>query len=274
MNVQPRRVRLAHLSDIHFGVEDVAACEAAIGAVADFAPDLVVVTGDLTRNGLPREFRAARAWLDRLPGPRLVTPGNHDTPYWNLVLRTLVPFNRYRRFIGPSHQAVDMEGVAARAINSARGPQPRLNWSKGAVRLKRVREAGAELAAAGRRLKLFACHHPLREIEGERVAGGVRRGAAAGAILAAAEVDLILTGHLHHPFAVPLPCGDGRTYAVGAGTLSLRTRGPPAGFSTIEADEAQMTVIAHGWTGSHFEPYRTWGLPRRPTSADGGSPGS
>ncbi len=69
-DVQPRRarpgnIRLVHLSDIHFGVEDAAACEAAIGAVADFAPDLVVVTGDLTRNGLPREFAAARA----LAGP-------------------------------------------------------------------------------------------------------------------------------------------------------------------------------------------------------------
>lgn len=262
-NVGPGRVRLVHLSDIHFGVEDAAACEAAIGAVADFAPDLVVVSGDLTRNGLPREFRAARAWLDRLPSPRLVTPGNHDTPYWNLALRALTPFNRYRRYIGPSHQAIDLDGVAARAINSARGPQPRLNWSKGAVRLNRVSEAGAQLAAAGDRLKVFACHHPLREIEGEKVAGGVRRGEAASAILAQAEVDLILTGHLHQPFALPLPYGDGRTYAVGAGTLSLRTRGPPAGFSTIEADADEIMVIAHGWTGSHFEPFRTWGLPRR-----------
>ena len=269
MNARPKEpaatsVRLAHLSDIHFGAEDADACEAAIEAVTAFAPDLVVVTGDLTRNGLPREFRAARVWLDRLPSPPLVTPGNHDTPYWNLFLRTLTPFNRYRRFIGSSSQAVDLPGVAARAINSARGPQPRLNWSKGAVRLAAVRLVGAELAAAGARLKVFACHHPLREVEGERVAGGVRRGEAAAEILAMAGVDLILTGHLHLPFARPLPCGDGLTYAVGAGTLSLRTRGNPAGFSLIEADEAQVTVTAQGWTGSHFEPYRTWGLPRRP----------
>ena len=53
-------IRIAHLSDIHFGGEDVAATEAAIGAVAAFAPTLTVVTGDLTLNGLPREFRAAR----------------------------------------------------------------------------------------------------------------------------------------------------------------------------------------------------------------------
>jgi 3',5'-cyclic AMP phosphodiesterase CpdA len=257
------RVRLAHLSDIHFGCEDVGACDAAVEAVAALTPDLVVVTGDLTCDGLPSEFRAARAWLDRLPAPLLVTPGNHDTPYWNLPLRALVPFQRYRRFIGPVSEAVDTEGVAARAVNSARGAQPRLNWSKGAVRLAKIREAGEQLSAAGAGLRVFACHHPLREVEGERVAGGVRRGEAASAILAGAKVDLILTGHLHLPFAFPLPYGDRHTYAVGAGTLSARTRGVPAGFSTIEADEIEITVVAQAWTGSHFEPFRTWGLPRR-----------
>ena len=256
-------VRLAHLSDIHFGCEDVAACEAAIAAVTALGPDLVVVTGDLTRDGLPSEFAAARAWLERLPTPRLVTPGNHDTPYWNLPLRALIPFARYRRFIGPVGEAVDGAGVSARAVNSARGAQPRLNWSKGAVRLRGVRAAAVDLAAAGAALKVFACHHPLREVEGERVAGGVRRGEAASAILAHAKIDLILTGHLHLPFAIPLPHGDGRTYAVGAGTLSVRTRGNPAGFSIIEADAEEIRVTAQGWTGSHFEPFRTWGLPRR-----------
>ncbi|HEX4182561.1 MAG TPA: metallophosphoesterase [Caulobacteraceae bacterium] len=257
------RVRLAHLSDVHFGCEDAEACEAAVEAVAAFAPDLVVVTGDLTSDGLPSEFVAARAWLDRLPAPLLVTPGNHDTPYWNLPLRALVPFQRYRRFIGPVSEAVDGEGVAARAVNSARGAQPRLNWSRGAVQLSRVREAGVQLSASGTALKVFACHHPLREVEGERVAGGVRRGEAASSILARARIDLILTGHLHLPFAFPLPYGDQRTYAVGAGTLSIRTRGTPAGFSLIEADETEITVVAQAWTGSRFEPFRTWGLPRR-----------
>jgi 3',5'-cyclic AMP phosphodiesterase CpdA len=259
-------IRLAHLSDIHFGCENAAACDAALAVVADLAPDLIVVTGDLTRNGLPSEFRAARAWLDRLAGPRLVTPGNHDTPYWNLPLRALVPFARHRRFIGPVGQGVDLERVSGRAVNSARGAQPRLNWSKGAMNLEAVRLAAAELAGAGDRLKLFACHHPLREVEGERVAGGVRRGEAASDILARGKVDLILTGHLHLPFAQPLPYGDGRTYAVGAGTLSERTRGAPTGFSIIEADATQITVVALGWTSAGFVPFRTWGLPRRGAS--------
>ena len=58
-----------------------------------------------------------------------------------------------------------------------------------------------------------------------------------------------------------LKFGDEHTYAVGAGTLSTRTRGTPPGFNCITADAETITVTAQGWTGSHFEPYRTWGLP-------------
>jgi 3',5'-cyclic AMP phosphodiesterase CpdA len=260
-------IRLAHLSDIHFGGEHAGACEAAIEMVASFAPHLVVVTGDLTLNGLPREFRAAQQWLARLPLPRLVTPGNHDTPYWNLPLRALRPFARYQRYIGaPEQSDYVAPGLSAYAINSARGAQPRLNWSRGAINLRRIATVAGQLDDDPASLKVFACHHPLIDLQGAPVAGGVHRGAAAARTLVHAGVDLILTGHVHNPFALTLP-GDPRgAFAIGAGTLSLRTRGSPQSYSTIEADAETITVTAMGWTGSSFEPYRSWPLPRRAAS--------
>ena len=255
-------IRIAHLSDIHFGGEDKAAVEAAIGAVAGFGPTLTVVSGDVTLNGLPREFRAARAWLDRLPQPRLITPGNHDTPYWNLVLRALTPFRRYRRYIGQAEVSrFDAPGLAARSLNSARGAQPRPNWSKGAISTKTLQRIDWGPPAA---LKVFSCHHPLVDIAGAPVTGGVHRGAAAAAMLAASGVELVLTGHVHNPFVLPLPEAEPGCYAIGAGTLSLRTRGTPAGFSTIVVDEARIEVAALGWTGTRFEPEQAWSLTRRP----------
>jgi len=254
-------IRIAHLSDIHFGGEDAAAVEAAVAAVAAFAPTLTVVTGDLTLNGLPSEFRAARAWLDRLPWPRLVTPGNHDTPYWNLLLRALVPFNRYRKYIGePQVVAHDAPGLAVRCINSARGAQPRPDWSKGAMALQPLRTLDWGAAAT---LKVFGCHHPLIDIAGVPVTGGVHRGEEAAAILAAADVDLILTGHVHVPFALALPGALSPCYALGAGTLSIRTRGAPASFSTIVAESAAFKVTALGWNGREFGVLKEWRLPRR-----------
>jgi 3',5'-cyclic AMP phosphodiesterase CpdA len=254
-------IRIAHLSDTHFGGEEPAAVEAAIEAVAEFAPTLTAVTGDLTLNGLPREFRAARAWLDRLPKPLIVTPGNHDTPYWNLLLRALTPFDRYRTYIGaPQLVGYDAEGLTVRCLNSSRGAQPRLNWAKGAIALDLLRNIDWGSDAA---LKVFGCHHPLIDIAGAPVTGGVRRGDTAAAILAASGVDLILTGHVHVPFALALPGASSPCYALGAGTLSIRTRGAPPSFSTVVAHRETFEVTALGWTGRGFEVLKDWRLPRR-----------
>jgi predicted phosphodiesterase len=92
-----------------------------------------------------------------------------------------------------------------------------------------------------------------------RVWGGARAAKA----FSEAKADLVLSGHIHAPFVWPFPFGDGRTYAVGSGTLSLRERGVPPGFNVVEADEAAIRVTALGWSGSRFEPQRTWSLDRR-----------
>ena len=256
-------LRLVHLSDTHFGFEDRGAIEAALAIAHDVAPSLTLVTGDLTLAGRPAEFRAARAWLDRLPRPLLATPGNHDTPYWNIVLRSLTPFDRWRRYIGADESAAfEGPGLAAYALNTARGAQLRPNWALGAISRPAVDGVAARFAGAGGALRVFACHHPLIHVEGAPVSGGVHGGDAAARALCEAGVDLILTGHLHNPFARPLPYGAGRSYIAGAGTLSRRTRGVPASFSIIEAAANAVTVTAHAWTGSHFEPFRTWAFPR------------
>jgi len=256
--------RLVHLSDPHFGGENAGAVAAVVDVLRADPPDGIVVTGDLTLNGLSKEFEAAAAWLSALPQPWLATPGNHDTPYWNLPLRALAPFDRYRRYIGaPGGEALDEAAFSVRTITTARGAQPRLDWSKGAIDLDACQAAVRSMADDSRRLKVVACHHPLLEALDAAVTGEVHRGEAGARLLAEGGVDLILTGHVHNPFVSALPFGDGRTYAVGAGTLSTRLRGTPAGFNCVDVDEETVTVTAMGWTGSGFEPYRTWGVGRR-----------
>ncbi len=260
-------VRIAHLSDIHFGWEDRRAVEAAVATVAAFDPTLTVVTGDLTLNGLPREFQAARRWLDRLPTPRLVTPGNHDTPYRNLILRALTPFSRYRRFIGePNLETFDGPGLTARTLNSARGGQRRLDWSKGVLAIDELRAIDWS-APEGASLRVFGCHHPLIDLPGAPVTGGVHCGSEAAAILVERGVELVLTGHVHVPFALPLVEGGRVSYAIGAGTLSLRTRGVRPGFSTIVAETDAFQVQVQAWDGARFAPERSWTLPRGPGAA-------
>jgi 3',5'-cyclic AMP phosphodiesterase CpdA len=257
--------RIVHITDIHFGGEDEAAVEAATRWVLEDPPDLVVVTGDITLNGKPREFEAAARWFERLPRPLVHTPGNHDTPYLNIPLRALTPFDRYRRWIGPTEgEGHVLPDAAVLAINTARGGQPRFDWSKGVIDLETADKVAARLAAGPPgSLRVMACHHPLVDTVKAPVSGGVHRGHLAAERLAAQGIDVILSGHVHNPFADPLPHGDGKTYLVGAGTLSKRLRGVPASFNCMTVEPGCVHVVALAWGGSSFEPYRTWQLPRR-----------
>lgn len=261
-------VRIIHLSDIHFGCENKPAVAATRDYIMANPFDLLAVTGDVTTIGAEAEFRAAAEWLRALPGPQLGTPGNHDTPYANLIARLFWPFRRYDKYLGPAwRDGFSGPGLMAQSINTSRGAQIRLNWSKGAIRENDTETVTAALGhAPARTLRVALCHHPLVEVTGGPMTGRVRGGSHCAAILAKGEVDLVLSGHVHTPFALALPCHDERTYAVGAATLSLRERGAPAGFNVIEATEDCVQVTAQGWTGSHFEPFRTWALPRRQAS--------
>jgi 3',5'-cyclic AMP phosphodiesterase CpdA len=80
-------MRIAQITDAHVTAEGTlwkdwldtrASLAAAVDALNRIAPDLVVLTGDLTEVGAPEEYAAARAILDRLDAPLRLIPGNHD----------------------------------------------------------------------------------------------------------------------------------------------------------------------------------------------------
>ncbi|CAN7508916.1 metallophosphoesterase [Phenylobacterium sp. LjRoot225] len=258
-------MRLAHLSDLHFGGENGAAVAAARAYVNAGGVDLTVISGDITRYGAPEEFVAAATWLEGLRGPRLVTPGNHDAPYFAVPQRLFAPFRRFMARIGPADaQGYVAPGLAVRGVNTARGAQPRMNWSKGQIARRQVaRTLKAFASVPADDVRIVVCHHPLAEMIGGPMTARVWGGAAAARAFSEARVDLVLSGHIHAPFAWPYPFADGRTYAVGAGTLSVRERGVPPGFNLVDIERAAIRVAALAWTGSHFEPYRTWSLDRR-----------
>ncbi len=259
-------VRLAHLSDIHFGGENKPAVAAATEMLNAGAFDLVVVTGDLTRYAEVSEFAAAAAWLAQIQAPKLVTPGNHDAPYLAWAERIFAPFRRYEHAIGPAPAQIHLGGgFAVRGLNTARGAQPRLNWSKGQISRRQVAAAVGWFEDSDRDcVRIVACHHPLTEMIGGPMTARVWGGPAAARGFTQAQVDLVLSGHIHAPFTWPYGFGDGKTYAVGAGTLSTRERGgAPPSFNVVDIEGAAIRIAALGWTGSHFEPYRTWSVDRR-----------
>lgn len=258
--------RILQFSDVHFGCEHKHACEAALDHAHAQAPDLVLITGDITQQGLPNEFEAAGRWIQRMPDPRFVIVGNHDVPYWSLLARLFRPWKAFERAIGHpahDHQFLSPE-MMVRGVVTARGWQARPNWSKGVIDLDQTRRAAEALRQAPvGTLRVLACHHPLVEMIGTPMTGDVKRGEAAALIFQEAGVDLITTGHVHVPFALPIALGDRCSYAVGCGTLSHRERGAPPSFNQIEWDDHAITVTVMAWTGERFEADKVWKLPRR-----------
>ena len=86
---------IAHVSDLHFGAHVEARAETLLVDVWERKPDLVVVSGDLTQRARQAEFSDARRFLDRLPSPVLIVPGNHDLPLINLPKRMIRPHQSY-----------------------------------------------------------------------------------------------------------------------------------------------------------------------------------
>lgn len=233
-------MKLAQISDLHFGAEDPELVEALSERLNAIEPDLIVVTGDLTQYGRRREFDSAAQFFDRLKAPLIGAPGNHDTPYFNLAARVAQPFARYRKRLGQTLADEYREDrLHAVMLDTARGAQTRLDWSLGDVRSRDV-IAAADAVGGHNGLRLVAGHHPVVAPGGLKGRAKTRGGALAAQLMADGGVDLYLSGHLHQVFAEPLTAQDGSPcWFVGAGTaLSRRTRGEPASFNVIERDGA------------------------------------
>lgn len=79
-------MRIAQITDIHMtagpppagGYDAVAALDAVLARVADLAPDLVLLSGDMAANGLAAEYARLAERLAGFPAPMLAVPGNHD----------------------------------------------------------------------------------------------------------------------------------------------------------------------------------------------------
>jgi 3',5'-cyclic AMP phosphodiesterase CpdA len=266
--------RLLQFSDVHFGVEHGRACAAALDYAHATPNDLILITGDVTQKGLPDEFAAAGAWIRAMPEPTFVIVGNHDVPYYGLLDRLFWPWRAFETATGhPAHDGeFKREALMVRGVTTARGWQARLNWSKGVIDLDQTRRAAAALRQAPTgALRILACHHPLIEMIGTPMTGDVKRGDAAALIFAEAGVDLIMTGHTHIPFALPIDLSDRCSYAVGCGTLSHRERGAPPSFNQVEWDEREIVVTVIQWSGSRFEPAQVWRLPRRQDTRHAGT---
>jgi 3',5'-cyclic AMP phosphodiesterase CpdA len=272
-------LRLVHLSDIHFwqyefnplrllGKRLLGTASLVVGRARRFRlerapelvdrvcsldPDHILITGDLTTTALPGEFRTARsslsAWLDD-PERVTIIPGNHDR-YTMRAHRS----RRFEHFFGrfsPQHaypwlRRID-EGTAILGLDptrswiSARGKLP-------AHQLQRAREILEESGPIPR--LLIACHYPVavpREYQHDYARKPLENAGELAGWLGSIGPHPFCCGHVHavwvhRPQAIP----NQLCLNPGAPLFRDRTGRHPPGFLEVTLDDADVSVVHHGW---------------------------
>lgn len=239
--MQGHHLTIAQFSDIHCGhvMFDADLMEAAINEIAELAPDLVVMAGDLTSEGYAPQFRQAKRYLDRLDGLEMVViPGNHDLMN--------VGFLHFRDAFGKSDRVMRIpfatsEGQPQRyatvvAVNSSK---PDLaDGEIGHIRYDWIRQCYEWPDD----YRVFVLHHHLVSVPGTgRERNIVWDAGDVLALLTELKVDLVLSGHKH----VPNVWQFGEMLLVNSGTCSShRVRGyTRPSYNVIEISDERVRIV-------------------------------
>ena len=259
--------KIVHLSDVHFGTADPAVTELVVGKINEIGPDVVVVSGDLTQRAKREEFKQARAFLDRLPTPQIVVPGNHDVPLYNVLDRFLHKLDKFEKYITADLMPTFIDDeIAVVGVNTARS----LTIKGGRISDEQIEYIRSQFVGLRTDvLKVVVTHHPFDLPEGHSEEDVVGHAERAMPMIADCGGDVFLAGHLHvsniETTGKRYNLNNGRVaLIIQAGTAtSARVRGEPHSFNTIEFEQPWLRIerlecrsIADGFRPAEHKIYK------------------
>ncbi|MDF2753389.1 MAG: metallo-phosphoesterase [Gaiellaceae bacterium] len=248
-----QRIRVLHLSDLHFGSHDDPRLEPGLeGLIERVDPELIIASGDLTHRGRAEQHDRAAAFLRGLARPVVAVPGNHDIPYTPIArfTQTWKQFERHWETTEPVYRSDTLFVVG---LNSVR---PWLHQS-GRLRSAQLRSAAEHLEQApASALRIVVLHHHLLGAPWRSRKKPVARRSKVLAALVDARAELILAGHIHqatvserHEFEVVRSDIRGVTVSIAPGLGQPRPdrRGEARGLLVYESDDDELLVETYIW---------------------------
>jgi len=180
---------LAQISDVHCGpMLRKETLRNAVREINELSPDVVLVTGDLTENGLISEFETAARELKKIKTKKIIhLSGNHDYRSTGYLL--------FKEFFSFS-QITETEDAVIAILSSARPDR-----DDGEVGHRQNLWLEHALERHKDKVKIVAIHHhivPVPDTGADQItivdAGDVLRS------LVKAKVNLVLCGHRHRPW--------------------------------------------------------------------------
>jgi 3',5'-cyclic AMP phosphodiesterase CpdA len=238
--------KIVHISDIHFGVARKTRIRPLIEAIHRAEPDLTIVSGDLVQWGFPREFRQARWFLEHLPRPMIVVPGNHDVPMSNPLVRFLAPNHRFQKYIAKELNPFYLDNeIAVQGINTAHAWTMR-NGKLTREHMKLIEERMCPLP--DEITKIVVMHHPIDQAIEMNDKTLVKYARKSMDTLSRCGADLFLSGHMHIGYSGSTQkrytISGYAALVVQAGTaISAREReGEPNSFNVIYVEHPKIQV--------------------------------
>ena len=192
-------MKIAQISDLHMvaegktlGVADVAEkLETVVARLNAMAPDMVLVSGDITQVGNVDEAARAAGILAKLEAPFYLTPGNHDTR--NALQQAFPPAALPAQETGHLSYCIEAETLRIIALDSSDPDAPH-----GRICAPRAAWLEAALAASAKPALVFM-HHPPLKFGVEESDNPPLEGAdmLAKVVACHPQIERILCGHIH-----------------------------------------------------------------------------
>lgn len=257
---------IAHISDLHFGYNDPLLLDPLRDALWQIKPNVLAVSGDLVEHATASEFIQARDFLDSLPKPQIVVPGNHDLPFYNLWLRAIDGLRNFRHYIvdDPTPTYID-DHIAVIGFESAH----HFPVKGGKITEQQLDSVVERFSALPDCLvRVLVTHHPLDLPEPAKASSLIAHSRHAITRMAPV-VDVLLAGHIHvsssGSTSSRYKTGAHAMVFVQAGTaVSNRHKGEVNSFNVLHTGRAaegekQVRIERYAWSqeGGRFLCHRS-----------------